>query len=156
MAHSVIPQPRGTTATLELTHKGNINDKTIPERDLLGVKKLKISDECTQGCSYKFNFPRICLFRSLLLANSKRDLCPFEHQFSNCRPASKLHRLGPEGRTLYCFRFSSSKNASIGLFWVRCVFGIFTERRMSNLLALLVLSPEICSKIRQRDLRTCP
>jgi len=33
MAHTVIPSPRGTTATLELTHKGNINDKTIPERD---------------------------------------------------------------------------------------------------------------------------
>ena len=33
MAHTVIPFPTGTTATLELTHKGNINDKTIPERD---------------------------------------------------------------------------------------------------------------------------
>jgi len=33
MAHTVIPTPRGTTATLELTHKVNINDKTIPERD---------------------------------------------------------------------------------------------------------------------------
>ena len=33
MAHTVIPPPRGTTATLELSHKGNINDKTIPERD---------------------------------------------------------------------------------------------------------------------------
>ena len=33
MAHTVIPPPRGTTATLELTHKGNINDKTISERD---------------------------------------------------------------------------------------------------------------------------
>ena len=33
MAHTVIPPPRGTTATLELAHKGNINDKTIPERD---------------------------------------------------------------------------------------------------------------------------
>jgi len=33
MAHTVIPPPRGTTATLELTHKENINDKTIPERD---------------------------------------------------------------------------------------------------------------------------
>ena len=33
MAHTVIPPPRGTTAILELTHKGNINDKTIPERD---------------------------------------------------------------------------------------------------------------------------
>ena len=33
MAHSVIPPPRGTTATLEFTHKGNIHDKTIPERD---------------------------------------------------------------------------------------------------------------------------
>jgi len=33
MAHTVIPPPRGTTANLELTHKGNINDKTIPERD---------------------------------------------------------------------------------------------------------------------------
>jgi len=33
MAHTVIPPPRGTTATLELTHKGNINDKTILERD---------------------------------------------------------------------------------------------------------------------------
>ena len=33
MAHTVIPPPRGTTATLELTHKRNINDKTIPERD---------------------------------------------------------------------------------------------------------------------------
>ena len=34
MAHTVIPPPRGTTATLELTHKGSINDKTIPERDM--------------------------------------------------------------------------------------------------------------------------
>ena len=33
MAHTVIPPPRGTNATLELTHEGNINDKTIPERD---------------------------------------------------------------------------------------------------------------------------
>jgi len=33
MAHTVILPPRGTTATLELTQKGNINDKTIPERD---------------------------------------------------------------------------------------------------------------------------
>ena len=33
MAHTVIPPPRCTVATLELTHKGNINDKTIPERD---------------------------------------------------------------------------------------------------------------------------
>ena len=33
MAHTVIPPPRGTTTTLQLTHKGNINDKTIPERD---------------------------------------------------------------------------------------------------------------------------
>ena len=33
MAHTVIPPPRGTTATLELTHKGDISDKTIPERD---------------------------------------------------------------------------------------------------------------------------
>jgi len=33
MAHTVIPPHRDTTATLELTHKGNINDKTIPERD---------------------------------------------------------------------------------------------------------------------------
>jgi len=36
MAHTVIPPPRGTTATLELAHKGNINDKTIPERDREG------------------------------------------------------------------------------------------------------------------------
>jgi len=33
MAHTVIPPPRCTTATLELSHQGNINDKTIPERD---------------------------------------------------------------------------------------------------------------------------
>jgi len=33
MAHTVIPPPRDTTVTLELAHKGNINDKTIPERD---------------------------------------------------------------------------------------------------------------------------
>ena len=66
------------------------------------------------------------------------------------------HRPSPEGRTLYCLQFSSSKNASIDLFWVRGLFGIFTERRMSYSLALLVLSPEISSKIRQRDLRTCP
>jgi len=33
MAHTVIPSPRCTAATLEVTHKGNINDKTIPERD---------------------------------------------------------------------------------------------------------------------------
>ena len=33
MAHTVISPPRGTTTTLELAHKGNINDKTIPERD---------------------------------------------------------------------------------------------------------------------------
>jgi len=33
MAHTVIPPQRCTTATLELTHKGNINDKPIPERD---------------------------------------------------------------------------------------------------------------------------
>ena len=33
MAHAVIPPPRCTAATLELTHNGNINEKTIPERD---------------------------------------------------------------------------------------------------------------------------
>jgi len=33
MAHTVIPPPKGMTATLELTQEGNINDKTIPERD---------------------------------------------------------------------------------------------------------------------------
>jgi len=33
MAHTVILPPRCTAATLQLTHKGNINDKTIPERD---------------------------------------------------------------------------------------------------------------------------
>jgi len=38
MAHTVIPPPRGTTATLELTHKGNINDKTIPERGVFPRK----------------------------------------------------------------------------------------------------------------------
>jgi len=33
MAHTVIPPPRCTAVTLELTRKGNINDKTISERD---------------------------------------------------------------------------------------------------------------------------
>jgi len=33
MAHTVIPPPRATTVTLELSHKGNNNDKTISERD---------------------------------------------------------------------------------------------------------------------------
>ena len=33
MAHTVIPPPRCMAATLERTHKENINDKTIPERD---------------------------------------------------------------------------------------------------------------------------
>jgi len=33
MTHTVIPPPRCTADTLELTNKGNINDKTIPERD---------------------------------------------------------------------------------------------------------------------------
>jgi len=33
MAHTVIPPPRCTATTLELTHKGNINDKTITKRD---------------------------------------------------------------------------------------------------------------------------
>jgi len=33
MAHTVIRPPRCTAATLELTHKGNINNKTMPERD---------------------------------------------------------------------------------------------------------------------------
>jgi len=33
MVHTVIPPPRCTDTTLELTHKGNINDKTISERD---------------------------------------------------------------------------------------------------------------------------
>ena len=40
MAHSVIPSPRGTTATLDLAHKENINEKTIPERD----RKVRDSD----------------------------------------------------------------------------------------------------------------
>jgi len=30
MAHTVVPPPRCTAVTLDLTHKGNINDKTIP------------------------------------------------------------------------------------------------------------------------------
>jgi len=33
MAHTVIPPPRCMAATLELTHKGNVNDKTVTERD---------------------------------------------------------------------------------------------------------------------------
>jgi len=33
MAHTIILPPRCTAVTLELTHKGNINDKTITERD---------------------------------------------------------------------------------------------------------------------------
>jgi len=33
MAHTVVPPPKCTAATFDLTHKGNINDKTIPERD---------------------------------------------------------------------------------------------------------------------------
>jgi len=33
MVHTVIPPLRCTAATLELTHKGNINDNTISERD---------------------------------------------------------------------------------------------------------------------------
>jgi len=33
MTHTIIPPPRCTAATLELTHKGNINDETISERD---------------------------------------------------------------------------------------------------------------------------
>ena len=33
MVHTVTPPPRCTAATLELTHKRNIIDKTIPERD---------------------------------------------------------------------------------------------------------------------------
>jgi len=33
MAHTDIPPPRFTVVTLELTHRGNINDKTISERD---------------------------------------------------------------------------------------------------------------------------
>ena len=33
MARTVIPPPRCTAATLELTHKGNVNDKTMTERD---------------------------------------------------------------------------------------------------------------------------
>jgi len=33
MAHTIIPPPRCTAATLELTHKGNINDQTITEGD---------------------------------------------------------------------------------------------------------------------------
>jgi len=32
MAHTIIPPSRCTAATLELAHKGNINDKTIPQR----------------------------------------------------------------------------------------------------------------------------
>ena len=39
MAHTVIPPPRGTTATLELTHKGNINER--PSQREIG--KLEIS-----------------------------------------------------------------------------------------------------------------
>ena len=45
--------PWGTTATLELTHKGNINDKTIPERDR-EVRDFNVtllgSVEVTQCC----------------------------------------------------------------------------------------------------------
>jgi len=33
VGHTVIPPLRCTVATLELTHKGNVNDKTITERD---------------------------------------------------------------------------------------------------------------------------
>jgi len=42
MAHTVIPPPRCTDATLELTHKGNVNDKTIMERDR-EVKDLNVT-----------------------------------------------------------------------------------------------------------------
>ena len=34
MSRTVIPPPRFTAAPLELTHKGNVNDKTITERDM--------------------------------------------------------------------------------------------------------------------------
>ena len=44
MAHTVIQPPRGTTATLELTHKGDINDKTIPERDR-EVRDFNVSEQ---------------------------------------------------------------------------------------------------------------
>ena len=33
VGHTVIPPLRCTVVTLELTHKGNVNDKTITERD---------------------------------------------------------------------------------------------------------------------------
>jgi len=33
MEHTVIPPPRCTTVILELTHEGNVNNKTITERD---------------------------------------------------------------------------------------------------------------------------
>jgi len=33
MSHTIIPPPRYTAVTLELIHKGNVNDKTITERD---------------------------------------------------------------------------------------------------------------------------
>ena len=33
MAHTVIPTPKSTAATCELTHTGDVNYKTIAERD---------------------------------------------------------------------------------------------------------------------------
>jgi len=81
MAHTVIPPPRVTTVTLELTHKGNLNDKTIPESD------REVRD---------FN---VTLFASALPKISAR---PSDARPSDARPAITASRF--TGVLLYCAR----------------------------------------------------
>jgi len=75
MAHTVIPPPRDTTATLELTHKGNINDKTIPERDR-EVRDLKHDQDRQQICvlsqAFRSLFQVAVIFLLSVFGNHKR------------------------------------------------------------------------------------
>jgi len=88
MAHTTIPPPRGTTDTLKLTHKGNINDKTIPERDSLLIVKVGLGISRSHADS-QWNpvydaFHRIfcCANETICQQFFKRDL-----DVANMRPA---------------------------------------------------------------------
>jgi len=63
MARTIIPPPRCTAATLELTHKGNINDKTITERDRKVIDFNVTLLACAVACS-----------RHLVIGTHKTDL----------------------------------------------------------------------------------
>ena len=78
MAHTVIPPLRCTAATLELAHKGNINDKTITERDR---EVLRPNEEITKAtnCGQFMAFVGTELLTPLAEAAQPNQSCMFPY-----------------------------------------------------------------------------